>query len=357
MNRRTLVTSIAATLMLPGAAHADAIGTAFDGLRAKGRLAGIHGIVALRRGDILFERYLSGPDEAWGRPLGDVVFGPETLHDLRSVTKSIVGLLYGIALARGKVPAPDQPLMVQFPEYPDLAADPARRDLTVAHALTMTLGTEWDETVPYSDTRNSEIAMELAADRYRFVLERPVIAQPGHGWIYNGGAVALLARLVEKGTGDKLSVFAKAALFEPLGIEKFEWAAGDDGVESAASGLRLLPRDLARIGQMVLSNGRWQGREVVPAAWLDQSFRRAAMADDGRYYGYLWYVGELSVTRRGGVYGEPWVGCFGLGGQRLFVLPGLDFVLVVTAGNYDKPDQWIAPIRILRDVFLANMAP
>ncbi|MFX9054135.1 serine hydrolase, partial [Acinetobacter baumannii] len=87
-------------------------------------------------------------DEAWGRPLGEVAFGPETLHDLRSVTKSIVGLLYGIALDRGKVPAPDQPLMAQFPEYPDLAADPARRDLTIAHALTMTLGTEWDETLP-----------------------------------------------------------------------------------------------------------------------------------------------------------------------------------------------------------------
>ncbi|MFX8389532.1 hypothetical protein ABTL55_19930, partial [Acinetobacter baumannii] len=76
---------------------------------------------------------------------------------------------------------------------------------------------------------------------------------------------------------------------------------GSDGVESAASGLRLMPRDLARIGQMVLSKGRWQGREVVPAAWLERSFRRAAMADDGRYYGYLWYVGELAVTRRGGV--------------------------------------------------------
>ncbi len=356
MNRRAFLAATGGALLLAGPARADGFADAFDGLQAKGRLGGIHGVVALRHGDILFERYMAGRDEAWGRPLGEVGFDPDTLHDLRSVTKSIVGLLYGIALDQGKVPAPGQPLMAQFPEYPDLAKDPARQGLTIAHALTMTLGTEWDETGPYNDARNSEIAMEMAKDRYRFVLDRPVIAPPGHGWIYSGGAVALLARLIEKGTGGKISAFARSALFEPLGIAKFEWAAGDDGVESAASGLRLTPRDLARVGQMVLMKGRWQGRAVVPPAWLEQSFRRAAMADDGRYYGYLWYVGEMSVIRRGGVYGEPWVGCFGLGGQRLFVFPNLDFVLAVTAGNYDKPDQWVAPIRILRDVFLPNLA-
>jgi len=357
MNRRAFVATACAALALAPTAQADTIAHSFDDLQARGRLAGIHGVVALRGGQILFERYMTGQDEAWGRKLGEVAFGPDTLHDLRSVTKSIVGLLYGIALDQGRVPAPDQPLMAQFPEYPDLAADPARQALTVAHALTMTMGTEWDETLPYSDPRNSEIAMERAKDRYRFVLDRPVLVSPGQGWIYSGGAVALLARLIEKGTGSRLSAFAKAALFTPLEIDKVEWATGDDGVDSAASGLRLTPRDLARIGQVMLAGGRWQGRQVVPRAWLDQSVRRAAMADDGRHYGYLWYVGDMAVSRRGGIYGEPWIGAFGLGGQRLFVFPHLDFVLAVTAGNYDKSDQWVAPIRILRDAFLANMTP
>lgn len=356
MNRRGFLLATGAALAAAGSARADSFTQAFDDLQAKGRLAGIHGVVALRGGHVLFERYLAGRDEAWGRQLGEVEFGPETLHDLRSVTKSIVGLLYGIALDQGRVPAPDQPLMTQFPEYPDLAANPARNGLTVAHALTMTLGTEWDETGPYSDARNSEVAMEQAKDRYRFILDRPVLVPPGRGWIYSGGAVALVARLIEKGTGGKLSDFARASLFAPLGIENFEWAAGDDGVESAASGLRLTPRDLARIGQVVLAGGRWQGRAVVPAAWLEQSLRPRAMVDDGRRYGYLWYVGEIALTRRGGVYGEPWIGAFGLGGQRLFAFPRLDFVLVTTAGNYDKPDQWVAPVRILRDVFLPNLA-
>src|SRR5205807_491308 len=84
------------------------------------------------------------------------------LHDLRSATKSIVGLLYGIALAAGKVPAPDQKLLAQFPEYPDLAGDPRRAAWTVGHVLTMTLGTEWDEQLSYTDPRNSETAMDGA---------------------------------------------------------------------------------------------------------------------------------------------------------------------------------------------------
>src|SRR5262249_43396736 len=155
-------------------------------------------------------------------------------------TKSIVGLLYGIALERGYVPRPEEKLLKQFPEYPDIGADPAQDRLTVQHALTMTLGTEWDElSIPYTDPRNSEIAMDRAADRYRYILERPVIEPPGTRWIYNGGATALLARLIAKGTGRTLSAFAQEVLFEPLGISRVEWMQAPDGAASAASGLRM----------------------------------------------------------------------------------------------------------------------
>jgi CubicO group peptidase (beta-lactamase class C family) len=150
---------------------------------------------------------------------------PEVKHDLRSVSKSIVGLLYGIALADGQVPAPGQPLVDHFP-YPDLATDPARARMTVAHALSMTLGTAWDESLPYTDPRNSEIAMEMAGDRYRFVLDRPLGAEPGTSWAYNGGTTALLARLIAAGTGMQLDDYARAKLFAPLGITDTEWVRG-----------------------------------------------------------------------------------------------------------------------------------
>ncbi|WP_374445221.1 serine hydrolase domain-containing protein [Stella sp.] len=322
----------------------------FAAFAAAGRLPGLHGVVALRHGRIFFERYLAGEDANWGTPLGRVEFGPETLHDLRSVTKSIVGLLYGIALAEGRVPAPDRALLAQFPEYPDLAADPARTGLTVEHVLTMTLGTEWNESLPYTSLANSEIAMEAAPDRWRFVLERPVVAAPGAGWTYNGGATALLGRLIERGTGQSLPDYARAVLFDPLGIGPTEWVRGRrDGVASAASGLRMRPRDLARIGQMVLDRGMAGDRRIVPAEWLAASFRPLARLPDGRGYGYHWYLGRFD---RGGF----WRGAIGNGGQRLFVWPEPGLVVAVTAGNYDDPEQWRTPIDLVREVLLPALA-
>jgi CubicO group peptidase (beta-lactamase class C family) len=331
------------------------LGDRIDDAQRRGELAGLHGLVIARRGQLALERYYPGVDRSWGRPLGEVAFGPETLHDLRSVTKSIVGLLYGVALADGTVPAPDAILVDQFPEYPDLAADPVRRRLTVAHVLSMTLGLEWNEDLPYTSPANSEIAMELAPDRHRFVLERPIVGAPGERWSYNGGATALLGRLIARGTGAALADYARAALFAPLGIAAFEWIRGQDGTPSAASGLRLTPRDLARIGQLILQRGRWDGRQVVPAAWLEASFRRAVTIDERAGYGLHWYLGELDVQGRSGPRRESWVGAFGNGGQRLYVLPGLELAVAMTAGNYDQPSQGQLPLRLWRELLLPSL--
>jgi CubicO group peptidase (beta-lactamase class C family) len=163
------------------------------------RVWNLHGVVIVRKGRLVLERYFEGDDNARGSPLGTIAFKADTLHDLRSVSKSIVGLLYGIALADGKVPPPEAPLFASFPEYADLAADPARNRWTIQNLLTMTMGTDWDElSVPYSDPTNSEIAMDMAPDRYRFVLGGPVVMEQGKRWIYNGGATALLARIIEQ---------------------------------------------------------------------------------------------------------------------------------------------------------------
>ncbi|MGH6930900.1 MAG: serine hydrolase domain-containing protein [Dongiaceae bacterium] len=324
----------------------------FSAALSAGRLPNLHAVLALRGGDVIYERYLAGPDQAWGRPIGHVDFGPNTLHDMRSVTKSIVGLLYGIALERGQAPAPDQPLLAHFPKLGDLAADPARAALTIEHALTMTLGTEWNEDLPYTDPANSEIAMERATDRYRFVLDRPVVAAPGARWIYNGGATALLGRLIADGTGLPLPEFAQHALFEPLGIIRFEWAVGEDGEPSAASGLRLRPRDLARIGQCMLAGGLWDGRPVIPSSWLAAALRpRIAIEPDTRY-GYHWYIGDHAVRAPAGTRQAHWVGAFGNGGQRLFLFPDLDLIVAIAAGNYNAPDQSKTPMVLLRDILL-----
>jgi CubicO group peptidase (beta-lactamase class C family) len=368
LSRRALLLGVAAVSSsgLPSTAAAPlptstpaAVGFAADlpelldaGVRS-GLLSGLHGLVVARAGRVVLERYYTGKDESWGSSLGDVAFDASTLHDLRSVTKSIVGLLYGIALDRGAVPPPEAPLLAQFPEYPDLAADPRRARLTIKHALTMTMGLEWDEDRPYTDPANSEIAMERAPDRYRFILDRPIVRDPGEQWIYSGGAVALLGRIIAKGVRQTLPDFAEAALFAPLGITAFEWAKGADGVPSAASGLRLRPRDLLRIGELILGNGRRDDRQIISSAWLESSFKTAVPTGDGRDYGYLWYFGSIPVP----ALPKPgrWIGAFGNGGQRLWLMPAVDLATVVTSGKYNQPDQWVTPIRIWREIVLANL--
>ena len=340
VSRRQAVLGTGAAIMAAAAGRAAAadgdMASRLAEMERDGRVSGLHTLLVSRGGKLLFEHYGVGEDEAWGRKLGQVTFGPTVLHDLRSVTKSIVGMLYGIALADGKVPPPEARLYDQFPEYADLARQLGRERLTVAHVLSMTVGFEWDElTIPYGDPRNSEVAMELSSDRYRYVLDRPMVGEPGAKWTYNGGCTALLGRLIAKGTGDKLPDYARRVLFDPMGLGPSEWSNGLQGEAAAASGLRLRPPDLLRIGQMVLAGGAWQGRQIVPASWLKQSTSPAVTIEGPFRYGWHWYLSE--VPRGAPGQGQDVISGIGWGGQRLFLLPGLDLAVAMNAGNYPKP--------------------
>lgn len=343
--------------------HGDAgfdanLNARIDKLIADKRIWNVHGVVILRGGKLVLERYFTGRDNARGRDIGEIAFGPDALHDLRSVSKSIVSLLYGIALAQGKVPPPEAPLFDVFPEFRDLAKE-GREKLTIHHVLTMTMGMEWDETsIPYSDRRNSEIAMDLAPDRYRFILERKVVQAAGRYFTYSGGATALLAKIIRKGTEKSLHGFAREVLFEPLGIGKTEWLTDNASEEFAASGLRTTPRDLARIGQLLLNRGKWNGKEVVPFSWIERSVTPHTSADDFRRFGYQWYITYFGFGRQIGWQPEKveqnWL-AMGNGGQRLFVLPGIDLTVAITAGNYEAEDQWITPTRLMREAILPSI--
>lgn len=305
-----------------------------------GELPGLHAVVVTQNDELVGEAYFPGEDERWGQPLGMVDHGPETLHDVRSVTKSIVGLLYGIALDEGLVPDLDAPLLEQFPEYADLKDGTAREGITIRDTLTLQMGTEWDESLPYSDPRNSEIAMEFSEDRYRFVLERPMVTAPGTEWSYSGGAVALIGKLIADGSGLPLDEFAESRLFTPLGIDTFEWVQGSDGVPSAASGLRLTARDLAKIGQLIANDGIHNGTQVIPKHWLSASFVPAAEIEEGFSYGLLWYLAKASS-------GDTIVIAIGNGGQRLTVQPSAGLVVVSLAGRYNDWSVWQLGVDVL----------
>lgn len=322
-------------------AFSTEVGEQLDAAFRDGRLRNLHSVVLVSNDQLLVERYYEGKDERWGRRLGRVEFTPETLHDLRSVSKSLVGMLYGIALSEGKVAAPGEPLLKHLPQYAELA-DERRSRITIGNALSMQLGFQWDEDLPYTDPRNSEHAMELSPDRCRFVLEQPLVHEPGTRWKYSGGATALIACLLVEGTGVPLPDYANAKLFEPLGITHFEWVTGHDGVAIAASGLRMRPRDLAKLGQLVLNGGVLDGRQLIPHEWLETSLESHAQIDYRFNYGYHWWL-----ARRWG-----WVGAFGNGGQRLVVLRKRNLALVVTAGNYNDPEAWKVPASVLTDVIL-----
>jgi CubicO group peptidase (beta-lactamase class C family) len=148
-------------------------------------------------------------------------------------------------------------------------------------------------------------------------------------------ATAPLGRLIARGTGEKLVDYARRALFDPLGSGPVEWSIDTKGEPRAASGGRMRPPDLLRVGQMVLANGAWQGKQIVPLNWLKQSTTPYVTIEGTRRYGWHWYLGELPVGTPRHI--EPIISAIGWGDQSLFLVPTLDLAVAVNAGNYRLP--------------------
>lgn len=288
----------------------------------------LHSLVVVRHGRLVAEAYRDGRDRStylpWARR---TAFDQDTLHDVRSITKSVVALLWGIAESEGTVPPATTPVLGLLPSLADLRTG-GRERITVADLLCMRSGLAWDESGGYARWGNDERGLLWRADPARYVFARPLVAPPGTRFNYNGGLTAVLGLLLEQRTGMSLQDYARQKLFEPLGIRDWEWVADLRGRTRAYTGLRLLPRDMARIGRLVLDEGRWQGRPLVPASWL-----RTALAPCGGKgdYGYQWWSGTVWISGQQ----VGWQGALGNGGQRLFVVPALDLVVVTTAGEYD----------------------
>jgi CubicO group peptidase (beta-lactamase class C family) len=306
-----------------------------------GEYSDIHSLLVIRHDQLAVEEYFSGPDErrdtvVGSRPLGNVQFNASTLHDGRSVTKSVVSILFGIARSQGTVPGIDTPVLSLFPQYKDLRT-PERLKVQLRHLLSMSPGWAWDESSKaYGDPLNSETAMDHQPDRIRYILSQPMVHVPGEKFEYDGGTTVLLASIIEHGTGMPIDRYAQKVLFGPLGITHYEWLHYPDGAPIAASGVRLLPRDMAKIGLLYLHKGNWHGKTVVPASWVTESTTPHVPGD---FYGYHWWLGKTSA-------GTDAV-AVGYGGQRVLVDPGQDMVVVITAGLYKDPQQSQITNRIL----------
>jgi CubicO group peptidase (beta-lactamase class C family) len=308
----------------------------------------IHAVLIERDNRLVYETYFTGTDQRFIRSLGTVVFDRNTKHDIRSISKSVTSALLGIALASRATDQLKRPLLDFFPEHAAIA--PTNwRSITLRDALTMTAGLQWDETnIPYTDPSNGEIEMDNAPDPTGYVLSRPVVTVPGTQFNYNGGLVQLVAVAIERDRRRPLRDFARQMLFTPLGITDWEWAGDLSGTPAAASGLRLRPRDLAKFGSLYLHHGRWNGRQIIPSAWVTESLRMAIdpklkLTGLATGYGYYWWLDRVKIGSSTFEVQEA----VGNGGQRIFLVPKLRLAVTTLAGRYDDPHQAIDAKRLL----------
>jgi CubicO group peptidase (beta-lactamase class C family) len=313
--------------------------------------ANVHSVLVIRHGTLVYEQYFTGDDEIWSEPTGPISFQYDTKHDLRSITKSVTGLLVGIAIGRNLIDGVDEPVFKFFPEHADLRT-PEKDRILLRHLLTMSAGLEWDQfSFPYSNPANSESAMAVAPDPCRFVLGLPVETPAGKNFRYSSGAAELLGAVIRKVTGQSIEDFARDALFAPLGIADTNWIRfPDSGIALAYGGLRLRPRDMAKLGQLLLTRGKWNGQQVVPPEWIADSMLPQIGDPCGQlFYSYQWWLGRSLLNKKE----VPWVMGNGFGGQRIFVVPAFDLVMVITAGLYASSMQQWLPEELLNRYVLA----
>jgi CubicO group peptidase (beta-lactamase class C family) len=240
-------------------------------------------------------------------------------HDLRSVTKSVVGTLTAIQLQKGNLDSVDHPVIDLFSDKEIKNVDDRKKAITVQSLLDMTSGIEWVERFYTPD--ETLMRMYKSPDRTGFVLDQPMAAAPGAKFNYNGGNPYLLSALINKKSGQNAFDFAKKELFEPLGIKSARWGAVDaQGVTIGEAGLFLSPHDMARFGYLYLRNGMWEGKQIIPASWVERSKDGKIAATNGFQYANLWW----SLPDNGAYMAR------GRHSQLILVLPKLDIVTVMT---------------------------
>jgi CubicO group peptidase (beta-lactamase class C family) len=280
----------------------------------------IDSVVVVRHGHIVFEAYRNNYDEV-------------STHHLQSVTKSFTSTLIGIALQQGFIESVDQLLLDFYPERTIGNPDPRKDQITLEHLLTMSPGMDWHELdYPYTDPRNSLGQMWVSRDVIQHVLDHPMVREPGAAWSYNSGTSILLGDIVEQASGTDTVPFARQYLFDPLGFGATYLAKTPDGTHyHTDGGLYMIPRDMARLGYLMLHDGIWDGERILPEGWVEQATSNHYQAFSNHGYGYQWWTIEgTDIYYASGHYD-----------QAIYVAPEADMVVVFTA---DVPDEAIHPL-------------
>ncbi|MBK9409745.1 MAG: prolyl oligopeptidase family serine peptidase [Gemmatimonadetes bacterium] len=344
---------------LPAAENTAAL-TAFADSAARGDFGYVDAVHVVRNGVPLISRTFPRSYEgvyAMKKPPGvfnyqDPNWHPfyqgRTLHTLQSVSKSIVSLVYGVAIARKDIATIDQPIAQFIPAHAAAFRDSVRRKITIRHLLTMTSGISWPEGGGYGSDDDITQRMENSSDWVSLVLAQPMETEPGTKYHYNDGAAALLAEVFRGATGVDLQVYAERHLFAPLGITRFHWKRSSGGLTDSEGGLYLEPADLAKLGQLMLDQGMWNGTRLVSAEWVAESVRGQQPVKPGQpparvNYGLMWWTVGPGVLQDSGAY-FGW----GYGGQYVFVFPKTRTVAVLNQWMFQG--QEIQPIAFARRI-------
>ncbi len=305
----------------------------------------ITSVVVAREGKLVYEAYF---DEA----------GINGLRNTRSATKTITGMLVGIAIERGALAGVDAPVFPFFQDQGPFQNPDARKDrITVEDFLTMSSILECDDWNDFS--RGNEERMYPVEDWLRFTLDLPVRGlpwspQPQAGprqrnYSYCTAGVFTLGQVVTRAAKQPVNEFAAQHLFAPLGIQNAEWMFSPLGQAMTGGGLGLRSRDLLKLGQLYLNGGVWNGQPVVSASWVTTSIRPHARIDETTQYGYLWWL----KTWKSGDQQFPSYYMTGNGGNKVVVLPDLKMVVVLTSTNYNTPGMHKQTDTLLADHILA----
>lgn len=300
----------------PPEAHGFDSAVVAEGLRAI-RQDGtkIHSLLVVSSGEVILDAYFYPYDGS-------------TLHDQASVTKSLMTTLIAIAADQGKLDL-DAPMLSFFPGREIANRDARKERITVRHLISNTAGMECIH-LPDEPTNR---AMHASPDWVQFALDLPMVAEPGTTFAYCSPGMHLLSAILQQATGMTTLEFARANLFEPLGIRDVQWPTDPQGITNGHGELYLHPHDAAKLGFLWLHGGEWDGKQIVSHEWVRAAsqFQIATGPDYGTDYGYGMWIARPDE-------GISYFSADGRGGQRVLVVPSMNLIIVTTGGGFEFDD-------------------
>ncbi|HVR44779.1 MAG TPA: serine hydrolase [Thermoanaerobaculia bacterium] len=343
----TLAATLAFVSSLQASSPSPPTLRAMEDAIASGELKKITSVVLAQDGRIVYERYFEG--------------NASTLRDTRSATKTITGMLTGIAIDRGLVSGAGARLLPLLGLKPRENPDPRKGEITIEDLLTMSSLLECDDWNSFS--RGNEERMYLIEDWARFTIDLPIKGFPpwattpqdspyGRSFSYCTAGVFTLGQALARAAGVPLDELAREHLFEPLGIERLEWMYSPLGYAQAGGGLRMTSRDLLQLARLYADRGARGGRQIVPETWVETSTRPHVAVDDEVEYGYLWWLRDF--TAKGRAHRAYYMS--GNGGNKVAVFPELDLVVVITSTNFNTRGMHEQTDRMLEEFVLPAAA-